>query len=131
MVFKKKITYELETYFPSDFISLKEKSSYDKIKSRTLLVLEAIRQDVDNTESIELIDLELLKAYEPRLFIGSESAEILHDKHFESTCLLIMQKSGMDARSMTVLQFYSAVSNIKQQIEAETKRARKYNKGGH
>lgn len=36
----------------------------------------------------------------------------------------------MNARHMTVLQFYSAVSNIKQQIEAEAKRVRKHNKGG-
>ena len=32
----------------------------------------------------------------------------------------------MDARKMTVLQFYNAIDNIKTQAEAEAKRYKKY-----
>ena len=52
----------------------------------------------------------------------------LDDKQFESTCLLIAQKTNMDARKMTVLQFYNAIDNIKAQAEAEAKSLKKHKK---
>ena len=122
---KKKVTSELETYFPSGFVNSKEKEAYDKLKNRTLLVLDSIINDTDNTEQIELIDTMMLNMYTPKVFIGSESVEVKYDKQFESTCLLIAQKTNMDARKMTVLQFYNAIDNIKAQAEAEAKSLKK------
>ena len=118
---KKKVTSELETYFPGDFVNPKEKEAYDKLKNRTLLVLDSI-----NTEQIELIDTMMLNMHTPKVFIGSESVEVKYDKQFESTCLLIAQKTNMDAKKMTVLQFYNAVDNIKQQLEAESKSVKRH-----
>lgn len=125
---KKKVTSELETYFPGDFVNPKEKEAYDKLKNRTLLVLDSIINDTDNTEQIELIDTMMLNMHTPKVFIGSESVEVKYDKQFESTCLLIAQKTNMDARKMTVLQFYNAIDNIKAQAEAETKGLKKHKK---
>lgn len=125
---KKKVTSELETYFPGDFVNPKEKEAYDKLKNRTLLVLDSIINDTNNTEQIELIDTMMLNMHTPKVFIGSESIEVKYDKQFESTCLLISQKTNMDARKMTVLQFYNATSNIKAQAEAEAKSLKKYKK---
>ena len=122
---KKKVTSELETYFPSGFVNSKEKEAYDKLKNRTLLVLDSIINDTDNTEQIELIDTMMLNMYTPKVFIGSESVEVKYDKQFESTCLLIAQKTNMNARKMTVLQFYNAIDNIKAQAEAEAKSLKK------
>lgn len=118
---KKKVTSELETYFPGDFVNPKEKEAYDKLKNRTLLILDSIINDTDNTEQIELIDTMMLNMHTPKVFIGSESVEVKYDKQFESTCLLIAQKTNMDTRKMTVLQFYNAIDNIKAQAEAEAK----------
>ena len=118
---KKKVTTELETYFPGDFISSKEKDAYDKLKQRTLLVLDSIMNGTNNSEQIETIDIIMLNMHSPKSYIGSESVEVKYDKQFESTCLLIAQKTSMDAKKMTVLQFYNAVDNIKQQLEAENK----------
>jgi hypothetical protein len=118
---KKKVTNELETYFPGDFVNPKEKEAYDKLKNRTLLVLDTIINDNDNTEQIELIDTMMLNMHTPKAFIGSDSVEVKYDKQFESTCLLIAQKTSMDAKKMTVLQFYNAIDNIKAQAEAEAK----------
>lgn len=125
---KKKVTSELETYFPGDFVNPKEKEAYDKLKNRTLLVLDSIINDTDNTEQIELIDTTMLNMHTPKVFIGSESVEVKYDKQFESTCLLIAQKTNMDARKMTVLQFYNAIDNIKAQAEAEAKSLKKHKK---
>ena len=118
---KKKVTNELETYFPGDFVNPKEKEAYDKLKNRTLLVLDTIINDNDNTEQIELIDTMMLNMHTPKVFIGSDSVEVKYDKQFESTCLLIAQKTSMDAKKMTVLQFYNAIDNIKAQAETEAK----------
>lgn len=125
---KKKVTSELETYFPGDFVNPKEKEAYDRLKNRTLLVLDSIINDTDNTEQIELIDTVMLNMHTPKVFIGSESVEVKYDKQFESTCLLIAQKTNMDARKMTVLQFYNAIDNIKAQAEAEAKSLKKHKK---
>lgn len=125
---KKKVTSELETYFPGDFVNPKEKEAYDKLKNRTLLILDSIINDTDNTKQIELIDAMMLNMHTPKVFIGSESVEVKYDKQFESTCLLIAQKTNMDARKMTVLQFYNAIDNIKAQAEAEAKSLKKHKK---
>ena len=123
---KKKVTNELEIYFPGDFVNPKEKESYDKLKIRTLLVLDSIINDTDNSEQIGAIDMIMLNMHTPKTYMGSESVEVKYDKQFESTCLLIAQKTNMDARKMTVLQFYNAIDNIKTQAEAEAKRYKKY-----
>lgn len=118
---KKKVETELETYFPGDFTSPKEKEFYDTLKNRTLLVLQSVATGADNSERINEIDAKMLSSYKPKTFMGSESVEVKYDKQFESTCLLISQKTNMDARKMTVFQFYNALENIKSQVEAEMK----------
>lgn len=123
---KKKVTTELEMYFPGDFVNPKEKDAYDKLKQRTLFVLDSMINGTDNSEQIETIDIVMLNMHSPKSYIGSESVEIKYDKQFESTCLLIAQKTNMDAKKMTVLQFYNAVDNIKQQLEAESKSVKRH-----
>lgn len=123
---KKKIQAELELYFPEDFINVKEKEAYDRLKRRTLLVLEDIKNGTDSSSEIDRIDDYLFNLHKPNSFSGVDSAEIKYDKQFESMCLLISQKANMDARNMTVLQFYTALDNIKQQLEAEQKAYKKH-----
>lgn len=118
---KKKVTNELEIYFPGDFINSKEKDAYDKLKNRTLLILDSIINGTDNSKQIEIIDIAMLNMHSPKKYVGSESVEVKYDKQFESTCLLISQKTNVDAKKMTVLQFYNAIDNIKTQAEAEAK----------
>lgn len=118
---KKKVTSELEIYFPGDFVNPKEKEAYDKLKARTLLVLDSVINDTDNSKQIDAIDTMMLNMHTPKTYIGSESVEVKYDKQFESTCLLIAQKTSMDARKMTALQFYNAIDNIKAQAEAKAK----------
>lgn len=123
---KKKIQAELELYFPQEFISVKEKEAYDRLKSRTLLVLEGIIHGKDTSSEINTIDDYLFNLHKPKSFLGDESVEIKYDKQFETMCLIISQKANQDARKMTVLQFYSSLENIKQQIEAEQKAHKKH-----
>lgn len=102
-------------------MSAREKESYDKLKARTQLVLDGIIEGVNNEDEIEAMDTALFSAYTPNNFTGSGSVEISYDKGFESSCLIITQKTGADARRMTVLQFYNALDMVKRQAEAESK----------
>ena len=120
---KKKVETELELYFPNDFVGAREKEAYDLLKTRTLLLLAEIDSaEVDNSAQVATIDLALLRMQKPKCFIGSSSIEIKYEKQFENACLLISQKTSMDAKKMTVLQFYNALETIKAQAEAEAKR---------
>ena len=125
---KKKVSSEMEIYFPGLFSSVKEKEAYDKIKGRTLLVLDNIVNNTDNKEQIAIIDMYLLNMYSPQSYLGADSVEIKYDKQFENACLLISQKMNTDAKTLTVLQFYNALDMIKQQAEAETKGFKKHKK---
>lgn len=119
--FKKKIQEELETYYPEEFIGAKEKEVYSLIKQRALFILDGIIYDKDNSSEVKAIEARLFGKYSPKSFEGEKSVEIKYDKQFEATCLLISQKMNLDAKAMTVLQFYSALDVIKKQAEAESK----------
>lgn len=125
MRFKKKVDTELEIYFPGNFTNPNEKEAYDKLKLRTMLVLEGLINEKDNAEDINAIDEFMLDLHKPKSFSGSTSIEVKYDKQFENACVLIAQKTSLNAREMTVLQFYNALDNIKQQAEKEQKRLRK------
>lgn len=118
---KKKLSTELETYFPENFDSAREKDTYEKIKQRTILQLRGIAEDKDYAKEIADIDLSLLKSYRPGRFSGKDSFELKYDKQFESMCLLIGQKANLNAKQMTVLQFYNTMGDIKKQLDAEAK----------
>ena len=123
---KKKVSTELDLYFPGEFTSAKEKEAYDRIKIRTLLVLDSIVNEADNDQKIEALDIALLNMHNPKSYSGANSAEIEYDKQFESACLLISQKTNTDAKNMTVLQFYNALDIIKKQVEAKSKALQKH-----
>lgn len=125
---KKKLSTELETYFPAEFDDAREKEVYDKLKQRTLLKLQGIIENKDYSELIEQIDAALFNLHKPKIFTGKESVEIKYDKQFESACMIISQKAHMDAKRMTVLQFYNTLENIQKQTEAEMKAYKKIHK---
>lgn len=125
---KKKLVNELETYFPADFSNAKEKEIYDKLKQRAIIVLQGIIEDKDTTDRVAEIDSYLFGLYKPKLFFGTESVEVKYEKQFETTCMVISQKTGMTAKKMTVLEFYNTLSNIEKQAKAELKAYGKINR---
>lgn len=118
---KKKLSAELETYFPSEFESAKEKEAYSKLKERIILQLQEIAEETDNSQKIAELNEFLFSLHKPKVFTGKESIEIKYDKQFENACMLISQKTSMDAKKMTTLQFYNTIDNIYKQSEAERK----------
>lgn len=126
---KKKVATELETYFPEEFNSAREKEAYDVLKRRTLLILDSIVNGTDTEGEVAAIDKAAQDKYKPKMYVGSDSVEVKYDRNFESTCLLITQETNADAKRMTVLQFYNAVDNIKKQAEAKMKSLKRAKNG--
>ena len=121
-VFKKKVQTELETYFPIAFsASAKDKDLYDKLKARTLLILEDIINHSDSSTDIAKIDAIMMTMCKPKLFYGPESVEVKHERDFNNACLLIAKELNYNTDNLTVLQFYSALELIKKQTEAKSK----------
>jgi len=124
---KKKLDTELVTYFPKDFgDNAKEKEVYDKLKQKTLLKLDGIINDNDNSEQITKIDDFLFSLYKPKNFTGQDSVEVKYDKQFETTCMYISQETNLNAKSMTVLEFYNTLSELKKQAELKAKAYKKH-----
>lgn len=118
---KKKLSTELELYFPSEFDNAKEKEAFSKLKMELILKLEQIIDETDKSAQIAEVEDSIFKMHKPKNFVGKDSEEIKYDKQFESACMLISQKTGMNAKSMTVLEFYNALTNLQKQAEAERK----------
>lgn len=59
--------------------------------------------------------------YKPSNFEGSKSIEVEYNKQFESACLIIAQQTNLAPKTLTVLQFYSALEDIKKQTKRDTK----------
>lgn len=124
---KKKLDTELNTYFPNSFgDNAKEKSTYDKIRQRTLLILESIIGSVDNSRAIAEINNALFQQYKPKSFIGPNSVEVLYDKQFELSCIYISQTAHMQAKQMTVLEFYTTLEELKKQADLKMKAYKKH-----
>lgn len=122
---KKKLVTELETYFPEEFSDIKEKEVYDKLKQRTLLQLQGIIDDKEYVDEIATIDNYLFSLHKPKSYNGTDSIEVKYDKQFETSCMYISQKTNMDAKKMTVLEFYNTFSNLIKQLKAEAKAYKK------
>lgn len=118
---KKKLHTELVLYFPAEFESAKEKDVYQKLKQKAVYMLQGIAEDKDNSEQIAEIDSYLFGLYKPKSFFGKDSVEITYDKQFETSCVLISKETGIDAKKMTVLQYYNSLELIKKEAEAKAK----------
>lgn len=125
---KKKLDFELQTYFPDLFDSAAIKEYYDQLKRRTILLLEKLTRgeliDEEN-EELERITSSLVLFSEPQPFTGAESVEIQQDKQFENACLVIAQSTNTDPKDFTVLEYYNALLYLRGQMKEQRKRARK------
>lgn len=126
---KKKLSSELEIYFPDEFSNTaNEKEAYSKLKMKIILQLREITENEDNASHIAEIDKFLFSLHKPKKFTGKDSEEVKYDKQFESACMIISQKTNLNAKSMTVLEFYNTLTNLQKQAEAEKKAYNKHNK---
>ena len=120
---KKKIEEELKAYFNQGGESAASKEYYELMRRRALLMLDEIGDGRDRSEEIRAIESQMVRSDKPRVFQGDRNAEVLYDKNFVGCCIAIAQNLNMDAKQMTVLEYYRAIEVLEEQ-QKELKRKR-------
>ena len=120
---KKKIEEELKAYFNQGGESAASKEYYELMRRRALLMLDEISDGRDRSEEIRAIESQMVRSDKPRVFQGERNAEVLYDKNFVGCCIAIAQNLNMDAKRMTVLEYYRAIEVLEEQ-QKELKRKR-------
>ena len=112
---KKKIEEELKAYFNQGGESASSKEYYELMRRRALLQLDEIEQGSDHGEEIREIESQMVRHDKPRAFQGQRNAEVLYDKNFVGCCIAIAQNLNMDAKAMTVMEYYRALEVLEEQ----------------
>jgi hypothetical protein len=97
------------------------KEYYDILKRRALAVLKEITEGGADAE-VERLTADLVCYSKPKIYSGSQGAEIEFDRNFESLCLSLSEQLHIKPKGMTVLEFYNAFDFLQE-------RARKAQKG--
>ena len=112
---KKKIEAELKAYFAQGGESAASKEYYELMRRRALLQYAEIRFDEDHGEEIRAIESQMVRIEKPKEFQGLKNAEVLYDKNFVGCCIAIAQNLNMDAKKMTVMEYYRAIEVLEEQ----------------
>ena len=123
---KKKIDDELGLYFPNLFSDTTTKEYYDILKRLTVTNLERVAEgDTEERQKAasELRD-KLLLFQKPKVFTGHEGLEVRHDKEFEQMCLIITKETGVEAKGMRVLEYYTAYEYLRDKARKTQNKAR-------
>ena len=115
-------------YFPSLFENSEIKEYYDKLRKRTLLILKNIinkDDEKDTLKEIEDITTQLITYFSPNKFSGNENFEVNYDKQFENMCLILSKHLHVNAKKMSVLEFYNSFEYIKEEAR-KMRRSKKY-----
>jgi len=124
---KKKIDGELMLYFPALFNDSEVKEYFDLLKKRTMEILNGIVQGIAeplSTKVVEKLTTLLITYSHPKMFTGSESAEIQFDRQFENLCLVLSEQLHVKPKEYTVLEFYNAFDFVKERNK-QAERAQK------
>lgn len=127
--FKKKIDYELSMYFPDLFLAKQDVDMTALLKKRIQLLCSSVCNGQNKDKELAELDRQILAKYRPKLYSGVHSFEIKLDKQFEISCAVIGQKTGLNAKTMTTLQYYTTVSHINDMAKQEQKSFKQHTHG--
>lgn len=119
---KKKIEGDLEKYFHQGGVSAESKEYWELVRRKALLQCDEITEGSDHSEEIAALDSQRVRVEKPRIFQGDRNAEVLYDKNFVGCCIAIAQNLNMDAKHMTVLEYYRAIEVLEEQQKQLKKR---------
>lgn len=112
---KKKIEGELKAYFNQGGESSTSKEYYELMRQRAILMCEEMADGEDRSEEIRNLESQMVRMDKPRSFQGVRNAEVLYDKNFVGCCIAIAQNLNMDAKKMSVLEYYRAIEVLEEQ----------------
>ncbi len=81
-------------------------------KRKLLHIADGLIEDKDNSDEIYRIDDYLLNMLPVASFDGfGDDKE--HDKNFESVCAYLGKETTRNVKTLTVMEFYSLLSNVR------------------
>lgn len=113
---KKKLEFELILFFP-ERDSVEQKEAYAKLKERISIQIDGILSETEKTDEVKKIDDYFLLFADPKSFNGADSVEVKHIKEFENACVFISKEIGINAKSMTTLQFMTSFDYLRKNIK--------------
>lgn len=121
---KKKIEGELMEYFPALFSNVEEREYYDNMKRLAVEKLGQITggESEQGHRRIKELEDRLVLAVKPKVFTGKDAFGVQHDKQYMKMCMMISSNLNLDARTMTVLEYYTA-GEYMQEMMKERKKA--------
>lgn len=122
---KKKIDEELRLHFPHLFSGAGEKEFYTKLAKRNITALQVADGNATDTE-VEALDEELTTYHHPQVYNGPQGIEVMCDRNFDETSLLLAQNMNADAKNMSVREYYNAVEMMKMQAKEKRKALSKH-----
>ena len=122
---KKKIDNDLGLYFPSLFDDVSTREYYDILKRMTVATLAMIADgNEEKRRQADELRERLVLFQKPKVFTGHDGVEVVHDKEFETMCLVITKETGRDAKKMTVLEYYNAYEYLREKARKTANKAR-------
>lgn len=111
-------------YFPALFSNVEEREYYDNMKRLAVEKLGQITGGESEQSHRRIKELEdrLVLAVKPKVFTGKDAFGVQHDKQYMKMCLMISSNLNIDARRMTVLEYYTA-GEYMQEMMKERKKA--------
>lgn len=106
----------MRLYFPKMTDDTEVKEYYDTLRKRTLLQIDIIcnGETEEKSRQLEELTTKLVTSDKPKQYSGSDGAEIQHDKNFEDMCIVISKELNVNAKTMTVLEYYNAVEFVRE-----------------
>ena len=114
-------------YFPALFNDSEVKEYYDILKKRTLEILKGIvagEKDPGASQIVLKLTNALITYSNPKMFTGSDGAEIQFERQFENLCLVLSEQLHVEPKKYTVLEFYNAFDFVKERAK-QAERAQK------
>lgn len=106
-------------FFPKQFESSTNKEYFDRLRQIAILILDEIIEEKSNENDIDKIQTIIVNLNNPSNFLGKENAEIEFDKNFDKMCVLLNQELNINAKALTVREFYSALEFLEKRAEQQ------------
>ena len=109
------------------FSSVEEREYYDNMKRLAVAELQQIAEGESEQRTGRIKELEdrLVLAVKPQTFVGRDAFGVQHDKQFERMCLMISSNLNVNAKAMTVLEYYTANEYLNDVMKERQKLASK------
>lgn len=101
------------------FDDTEDKAYFVKLRKLAMAMADEIERGecAEDSESGRMAN-ELLSMNKPKPFYGPGGAEVEFDRQYETSCLVISSELHVDAKEMTVSEYYHAVAFLKDKAKA-------------